>query len=172
MVNLQKLRDALAMLIPLASIFWALSIPPRLGWLVFPEQLLAIILALAIAVVFLDSSNENSSPLVVRINLGLAVLALLAGAYLAIRIPVLSEDAFFRPKESLAVALIIVPLVIEGLRRAVGLSLVIVFALFALYAIAGEMIPGKLQARASTPPELMRFLATDTTAMLGLPLCR
>jgi len=170
MVNLQNLRDALAMLIPLASIFWALSIPPRLGWLVFPEQLLAIILALAIAVVFLDSSNDNTSPLIARINVGLALLALLAGMYLAIRIPVLSEEAFFRPKESLAVAIIIVPLVIEGLRRAVGLSLVVVFALFALYAIAGEMIPGKLQARASTPVELLCFLATDTTAMLGLPL--
>ncbi len=170
MVNEQQLRNSLALLIPLASIFWALSIPPRLGWLVFPEQLLAIILALAIAVVFLDSSNENTSNLVARINLGLAVLALLAGVYLAIRIPVLSEEAFFRPKESLAIALIIVPLVIEGLRRAVGLSLVIVFALFALYAVAGDVIPGKLQARASSPPELLRFLATDTTAMLGLPL--
>jgi len=139
----EKLRNTLAMLIPLASIFWALSIPPRMGWLVFPEQLLAIILALAIAVVFLDSS---------------------------VRIPVLSEEAFFRPKESLVVALIIVPLVIEGLRRAVGVSLVIVFAIFVLYAIAGDVIPGKLQARASSPTELLRFLATDTTAMLGLPL--
>jgi len=119
---------------------------------VFPEQLLAVILALAIAVVFLDSPNNITSGLIARINTGLAVLALLAGLYLAIRIPVLSEEAFFR------------------LRRAVGLSLVIVFVLFALYAVVGDVIPGKLQARASTPVELLRFLATDTTAMLGLPL--
>lgn len=158
------------MLIPLTSMVWVLSIPQRLGWLVFPEQLLAIILALAIAVVFLNSSNEESSATEIKVNNGLAALALLAGMYLAYRIPVLSEESFFRPKESLAVALVFIPLLIEGMRRGVGLSLVIVFGLFVLYATLGDAIPGKMQARESTPAELMRFLATDTTAMLGLPL--
>lgn len=158
------------MLIPFASMFWALSIPQRLDWLVFPEQILAIILALAIAVVYLDSSEKTSSTPMMSINLFLAVLALLAGIYLAVRIPVLSEESFFRPKESLAIALVVIPLLIEGLRRGVGSSLVIVFALFVLYAVEGGAIPGNLQARESTPVELLRFLTTDTTAMLGLPL--
>lgn len=173
---------------------WVLSLTQRLGLLVFPEQLLAVILGLATAVVFLDSidnqadgeksdrgrSNRDkaaqkssdrkphlSDP---RICSLLATLSLIGGAYLAIRIPILSEEAFFRPTETLLISLLMIPLVVEAMRRAVGLSLVIVFAVFVAYALLGDRIPGKLQGHSSSPAELLRFLGTDTTAMLGLPL--
>ena len=139
---------------------------PRLGLLVFPEQVLAFVLALAMAVVFLDSENNFSASL----NTLLAAASLVGGIYLAIRIPVLSEEAFFRPVETLAVSLVMIPLVVEAMRRAVGLSLVMVFMVFVAYALFGNLIPGKMQGHASSPAELLRFLGTDTTAMLGLPL--
>ena len=167
---LHKSRNSLALLIPLVSIVWVLSVPQRLGVLVYSEQLLAVILAIATALVYLDSINEDTTPNSKLVSQCFAALSLLAGGYLAVRVPVLSEEAFFRPRESLMVSIIVIPLVIEALRRSVGLSLVIVFSLFVVYAVFGDLIPGKMQGRASSPAELLRFLGTDTTAMLGLPL--
>lgn len=160
------IRNGLAFLIPVTSIAWALSLMPRLGLLVFPEQVLAFVLALAMAVVFLDSDNKP----VASFNTLLATTSLVGGIYLAVRVPILSEEAFFRPVETLAVSLVMIPLVVEAMRRAVGLSLVLVFLVFVAYALFGDMIPGKMQGHASSPAELLRFLGTDTTAMLGLPL--
>lgn len=157
-----------------------LSVPQRLGYLIFPEQILATILALATALVFIDTMETGSGDSGLtdsgnfsfrnRLTIAFAAISLIVGLYLAVRIPVLSEEAFFRPIETLVVSAIVIPLVIEALRRSVGWSLVIVFSLFAVYAIFGDLIPGKMQARASSPTDLLRFLGTDTTAMLGLPL--
>jgi len=114
---LDKFRDCLAVLIPLASMVWVLSIPQRLGLLVFPEQLLSLILAIAMALVYLDSVDSCPPRYNKLIGIGCATLSLLAGTYLAIRIPVLSEEAFFRPIETLIVSIIVIPLVVEALRR-------------------------------------------------------
>jgi len=162
------------------SLIWVLSVPQRLGYLIFPEQILATILALATALVFIDTMETGSGDSGLtdsgnfsfrnRLTIAFAAISLIVGLYLAVRIPVLSEEAFFRPIETLVVSAIVIPLVIEALRRSVGWSLVIVFSLFAVYAIFGDLIPGKMQARASSPTDLLRFLGTDTTAMLGLPL--
>ncbi len=149
---------------------WVLSLPQRLGYLIFPEQILAAILALATALVFIDSISPDDSPHRKSLSGIFAMLALIVGLYLAVRIPVLSEEAFFRPGETLLVSIVVIPLVLEGLRRSVGWSLLIVFAAFATYGVFGDLIPGKMQARASSPADLLRFLGTDTTAMLGLPL--
>ncbi len=165
-----RYRDALALLIPLASMLWVLSIPQRLGWLIFPEQILAAMLGIAMAVVYLRDIDTPGASWNRSVAVALATLSLLAAIYLAVRIPVLSEEAFFRPVETLLVSVVLLPLIIEAMRRSVGWSLVIVFALFALYALLGDLIPGKMQARALAPDELLRFLGTDTTAMLGLPL--
>ena len=149
---------------------WVLSVPQRLGWLVFPEQILAAMLGLAMAVIYLRGVDDAKSLSHRRLCLLLAFLSLAVAWYLAVRIPVLSEESFFRPRETLLVSLLLLPLVVEAMRRSVGWSLVVVFALFALYALVGDLIPGKMQARALAPDELLRFLGTDTTAMLGLPL--
>jgi len=149
---------------------WVLSVPQRLGLLIFSEQLLALILAAAMGVVYLRA-GERASNKHSRIVAGLcAGLSLLSGIYLALRIPVLSEEAFFRPTETLLVSIVVIPLVVDALRRSVGMSLLVVFSVFVLYALFGDLIPGKMQGRASSPAELLRYLGTDTTAMLGLPL--
>lgn len=59
----RHIRNGLAFLIPITSMAWAVSLMPRLGLLVFPEQVLAFVLALAMAVVFLDSENNSSASL-------------------------------------------------------------------------------------------------------------
>ena len=163
-------RAFLSLLIPLGSMIWVLSIPQRLGFLVFSEQILALLLGAAISIIYLTATERANSDLTRYTGPLCASLAIAIGIYLAVRIPTLAEEAFFRPVESLLVAIIVIPLLVDAMRRSVGWSLVVVFTLFVLYALFCDLIPGQLQGRASEPTELLSFLATDTTAMLGLPL--
>ena len=75
----------------------------------------------------------------------LAALSLVVGVYIAVRYPALSEEMTERPIDGLIVAFITVPLVIEGLRRTVGMALTIVVLVF-LGLRAGRP-PGARRAR-------------------------
>jgi len=100
----------------------------------------------------------------------IATASLGAGLWLAIRFPVLTEDAFYHPDEVLIIGLVLVPLTIEALRRATGPTLLIVVAVFILYGLYGDIFSGKLQARTMTAAELVRYVGLDSTAMLGRPI--
>ena len=77
----------------------------------------------------------------------LAALSFVVGVYVAVRFPALSEDMTERPLDGLIVAFITVPLVIEGLRRTVGMALTIVVLVFLGYALIGHLVPGALAGR-------------------------
>ena len=100
----------------------------------------------------------------------LAALALGAAFWLAWRFPVLDEDAFYHPTEVLVLGAILVPLVIEALRRATGMSLFLVVIGFLTYALLGHLLPGTLKAKAVSIADLISQLGLDTTMMLGRPL--
>ncbi len=168
MDRLDRIRQVLGLLIPVSSMVWVLSIPQRLGLFIFPEQILAFMLGTAMCVVYLGGIENRTNKF--QLPVVLALLSMLCGLYLTWRIPILSEEAFFRPVETLIISSLSIALLLEAMRRSVGASLVWVFLLFALYGLFGDLIPGKMQGRVSTPAELLSFLGTDTTAMLGLPL--
>ncbi len=100
----------------------------------------------------------------------LALLVFGASLWLAWRFPVLDEDAFYHPVEVLILGVILVPLVIEALRRATGLSLFLVVMGFLVYALLGHLLPGTLKAKALEIGDLVSQLGLDTTMMLGRPL--
>ena len=82
----------------------------------------------------------------------------------------LTEDAFYYPDEVLVIGLVLVPLTVEALRRATGVSLLLVVAVFILYGLYGDIFEGKLQARTMTAAEMVRYVGLDSTAMLGRPI--
>ena len=100
----------------------------------------------------------------------LAALSLFVGAYIAVRFPVLSEDMTSRPIDGLLVAFITIPLLIEALRRTVGLALTIVIIVFLGYAMIGHLVPGALAGRPVKTTQLAFYLVWDPGSMLGLPL--
>ena len=164
------LRITLAALVPLTTVVWVTNTPQRLGFLVYPEQLAGMMLGLAAAVVFLSDIAPGRSPWQQWRDGLLAAVGLGLGIQLYARFPVLSEMSFFHPTESLIVGLVALLVVLEGIRRRIGWALIVVFAVFFLYAIYGDAIPGALSARAQDPLDIIRYLATDSSAMLGSAL--
>ena len=160
----------LVFIIPVVlSCFWALEIPQRLGFLMFPEQFACLILGSAVASIFL--SNWPDKTKCWRLIDGLlATLAFGLGIHIFMRFQVLSEGAFFHPTESLAVGVLIVLTTLEALRRVSGWSLIFILISLVAYALFSDLVPGKLEGRPIPLIEILRFLGTDSTATLGSPL--
>ena len=166
----RALRYTLAALVPLLTIFWVVNGPGRLGLLIFPEQIAGLMLGIAASVVFLTEIGPGRAAWRQWRDGLLAAVGLGLGIQLYVRFPVLSELSFWHPTESLIVGLVSLLVVLEGVRRRIGLALIVVFSAFFLYAIFGDAIPGQLSARAQDPLDIIRYLGTDSSAMLGAAL--
>ena len=144
----------------------------KLGLYLFSEQGLAFILAMSLAVIFLAVPARRGAARI-RVpwfDVMFAVLGFGSATYLAIRYPVLAQQFFYRPAETFAVSVIVIPLTIEALRRTAGWSLVVLLLLFILYALFGDLVPGTLQGRPMEFTKLIPYLGIDKVALFGLSM--
>ena len=130
----------------------AAQAPLRFGILVFTEQILAVLLGFGLAACFISRPLGRWGRAGEALDVLCAVAGLGAGFYLALRYPVLAQEYYFRKAEAAAAGIILVPLLLEGLRRTTGPALVAVTATFLVYALAADLVPGRLQGRAMARP--------------------
>lgn len=151
---------------------FAVDLHLKLGLYLFSEQGLAFILAMSLAIIFLAVPARRGAARV-RVpwfDVMFAVLGFASATWLAIRYPVLAQQFFYRPAETFAVSVIVIPLTIEALRRTAGWSLVTLLILFILYALFGDLVPGTLQGRPMEFTKLIPYLGIDKVALFGLSM--
>lgn len=155
------------------ALLWAADAAVHFRLLIFTEQVLAALLMFAVSVAFVVTDyrgrTRHAGP-VPWYDWGFAALALAVFGYVCIDYPRLSANIYFNAEESFLLAMVMVPLVLEALRRTTGFSLLIVFLVFFLYALVADKVPGALQGRAADFYRLMPLLAIDATALFGTPL--
>lgn len=156
----------LSFAVPLTAVIWVLSVPQRLGLLIYPEQVAAMMLGGALSVVYCRSVGKHGS-LRSLIDAALALTSLALGIYVYIRFPVLSEGAHMFPVEGMVLGIAVSLLVLEGLRRVVGWTLVIITLAMFAYALWGNFVPGPLRGRGMAFDQVMRFVGTDSAAVWG-----
>lgn len=165
-------RSMLAILLVAGSVAWAADVYRFFGLVLFTEQFIAGILAVAFLLVFLavpaQKGAERAVPFWYDIVAGLAGFA--AAGYIAVRFVDLGTQMFFKPLDGLLAAIAVVVLTLEGIRRTVGWPLVITVLVFLAYGLFGDLIPGTLRARPSEAQQLIYYLAFDSNAILGTPL--
>jgi len=154
----------------LIAIAVAAQLPLRMGLLIYTEQILALLLGLALGICFLTRPLGHDGRWAQVLDALLSFLGLAAGVYLAIRYPTLSQNYFANRPESAAIGAVLIPLTLEALRRTAGPALVLVTAAFLVYALFANLVPGRLQGREMAPIDMMAFATVDANAMLGLPL--
>ena len=99
-----------------------------------------------------------------------AVVAVVVMGHVMISYPRLVDEVSLRTTETLAVGIVSVALILEGLRRATGHVLFFIVVAFIVYGILGHLIPGQLTARAVETDWLFIYLAFDPSGLFGTPI--
>jgi len=163
------LVNTIAAALTLGGVGWALNIYARVGLEIYDQQFLAGMLALALAMAFLKfpivGKERTSLP---WYDVIFSLAGFLAAGYLALYYPTIVDLIYLRTPDSVAVGLIIVVLLLEAMRRAVGPTLTILVIIFILYALFADKLPGS--GLASDWRKLSVYLAADTNSVLGLPI--
>lgn len=164
--------SVLSGLLTVVAVGEAASLPSRLGYSYYTEQFLALVLGLSLALVFLVSKRDDGDtrPGPTPLDWGLSILGLSLSLYVVVAYPSLVSRAMSLPTDALIVGTGLIALVLEGLRRAVGWTLVIVVVVIVGYGTIGHLVPGVLQTREVAPERLAVYLAFDPNGLLGLTL--
>jgi TRAP transporter 4TM/12TM fusion protein len=162
----------LAALLTFGAAAWSLGIARYLSWSLYPQQFIAAALALTLPIAFLTLPARRGAARdrVPWYDAAAALLGFLAAGYIAVRYPHIVNQIFFRPPEAFISGAIIVVLVLEALRRSTGWALVIIVVCFILYALFGDLFPGRLSARAQDWRKLVSYFAFDSNGILGIPM--
>lgn len=159
-------------LLTVLTVLQAADVPSRLGYSYYTEQFLAVVLGLSLALVFLTKgrSGHSDAPFQSALNWVLAAIGLVLSLYVAVAYPSLVGRAMSLPADALVIGSVLFLLVLEGLRRTVGWTLVIVVMVIVGYGLIGHLVPGTLQTRQVAPERLAVYLAFDPNGLLGLTL--
>lgn len=156
--------------------------PSRLGLNVYVEQILAVALGLGLGLVFLidrssvgerdprGSGGNDPAPVGSPVDWILAVLGLGLSLYVAINYADIVSRVMSAPVDIVVMALMLALLVLEGLRRVVGWTLVLVVLFIVGYGVIGHLVPGAMQTRQVSPDRLLSYIAFDANGMLGLTM--
>lgn len=168
----RPIANVLATLMTLTAIGWALSVNRYFGLGLYPQQFFAAMLVFVLPVAYLTlparQGSERTTVPIYDVVLGLASMA--AFGFIAVKYPQLVLMIFARPLEVWLPGLIAIVLTLEALRRATGWALVIIIAVFILYALFGDVFPGRLQGRPQNWQLLSGYMAFDSNGILGLPM--
>ena len=167
-----RLSTGFAFLTGLSIIFWTTDVLRLVFGLTLMTQEFAVwILGLTLLLTYLNRDHHGARieiPSNLSVCLGFISLALCC--YLSFRYRLMAEELYYHLEEAAIVGMILIPLVIEALRRLVGWSLVVIVLGFLAYGLLGSYLPEPFVARPWGVPDLAAHLAWDTTAMVGLPL--
>jgi TRAP transporter 4TM/12TM fusion protein len=157
----------------LAGIAWGADLYRLVGLNFLAEQFLAVVLGLAMALVYIVRPFRRSHlprTSVPWYDWMLAATSLGIGLYMGWSYPRMLGEFFNAPWDVLIVTWLLFLLVIEGLRRASGWSLVITVLAFFAYALVGHRVGGDLQTREVNVNDMVVYLGLDTSGLFGLVL--
>lgn len=164
-----KIARASGGILTILCLAWIIDVPSFFRVAFYREQLLALVLALALVIVFMNV------PLTKRRGLSwldgcLAALSVCSLSYIAFDYTRLIAEVPNRPAETIVLGAIVILLTLEGLRRTAGYTLFSVVLVFMCYALIGDKIPGELAGRPVSFDWMVVYLSFDPSAAFGIPL--
>jgi TRAP transporter 4TM/12TM fusion protein len=170
---MKRLVNAIAVLLTCAVIAVSADVFRRFGVSLYTEQYLAALTAIALPLLYLHvpawGGRKREGP-VPWYDLVAAGVSLLVCIYVAVRFPPLSELVAERPWDGLVVAVVLILLLLEGLRRTVGNALLYTTVGFFVLALVGGWLPGEFQAKSIPLGQLTYYVVWDSTAVFGVPM--
>jgi TRAP transporter 4TM/12TM fusion protein len=159
--------DVLQGVLIVCVVGWALDVPRRvLGMAFYTEQLLAVCLGLALALIFISGKGKGPR----WFDWIAAVASLVICLYITIRYEPLTLELAMLPTEGIVGSATLIVLVLEATRRTAGATLVAIILILVVYVFVGPHLPGDFQTRSVTPARLIVYLGLDVNAMIGIIL--
>ena len=167
------MRLILEILIPIVGIFFILDVPLvffRISY--FSQQFIIVFFSLTTALLFLTISAKTGGPKNTPhwYDLVAAATALILGGYVFYFYPSMIMTAGIIWPIQVVFGIIVTLLVMEGIRRTAGWTVVVVILLFICYAKWGYLLHGILSASVLSWSRLWQQLLIGSDAMLGIAL--
>jgi len=162
---------ALAALLTLGSLAYSVGLTRAAGLVLFPEQFLAAIYGVCLALLFISFPAARGTPREIPwYDWLLAAAGLAVGLYVAMTFPRLTAQAGTVTFELLFLAAVLAFLTLEGTRRTSGHSLIIITFVLVVWVLIGHLVPGQLQTHKVEAKTLAIYLSFDNNGLLGLVL--
>ena len=161
----------LATAMVLVCIAYNLELHTRLGFALLRQQYMALQLGLALSIAFLrfgPTGRPVARPNIV--DLGIAAICFGVLVYAAVDFVWMLQEQFYRPWQITLVGTVVVVAVMEGIRRRAGAMLFGIVAVFLLYALVADRVPGRLVGRELSPQRLVDYVGFDSSAVFSSPL--
>jgi TRAP-type uncharacterized transport system fused permease subunit len=161
----------LATLMCVACILWNIDAPTRMGVAILTEQYLSLQLGLALTIAFLRFDRAGDvKPRVGVIDGVVAAVCFAVLMYAAWDFSWLLREQFYRPPQITVIGLVVTLAVMEGIRRRAGWTLFIIVAVFLIYALFADKVPGQLVGKELSPIRLVQYVGFDPSAVFSTPL--
>ena len=166
------LANSALIALPLAGVFFLLSVPQRIGWLVFNEQYMGLFLGLSLFATFLlvPARGAKDRGYVPWYDLIAAAAGLAVGLFIFFQYPKLVDTLGEITTATTVLGTLTVLLLAEGSRRLIGWPLVIIATCFLVYALFAYIFPGDFYGRGWSVPRLATYLYLDANGIFGQAL--
>lgn len=163
-------RNVVALLIVVLGLLFIFRVHNRFGIPLYTEQWVGIFLSLFLFNTFLCMPPSKRSPLdrLPWYDWILALLSLPAGLWLTINYPTIVIKLGEVTTERVIFGGLAILLLLEAVRRVIGLSLVIIALVFILYAKLSSYLPGALKGAEMSWGQLINYIYVDPNSILNL----
>lgn len=155
----------------IACILWNIEAPTRLGVAILTQQYMAFQLGLALTIAYLRFNRKGEQTNTVGwIDGFIAITAFAVLMYAAADFSWLLKEQAYRPWQITVIGTVVTLAVMEGIRRRAGWMLFGIVAVFLLYALVADRVPGRLIGKELSPVRLVQYVGFDPSAVFSMPL--
>ncbi len=164
------LQRGLLLIVPVSGIVFILGIPIRLNLSIWPEQYIGLFLGLTLAGLFLSVPHTRQAPRdsVPWFDFVLALWGLAAGLYVAFFWKYIISHMSLITPERIILGVAAILLVLEGIRRLTGWSLVMICLLLIFYARWAHLFPDPFMGSRTSWSTLIHYLYLNLNSMMPL----
>lgn len=160
-----KIRYISFAMIAIVGIAIIVDIPAYFRIAVYTEQYLGIYLAMVLFGIFISIPRRKGESFN-AVDLILALLSIAAGLFITVYYPEISQTIGRADNIRMIFGSIAVLLILEALRRTMGLSLVIVVGCFLGYAKFASYVPGLFHGRPFSLAKIVNYIYLDPNSLL------
>jgi TRAP transporter 4TM/12TM fusion protein len=170
--KMKRLRNAMLAIyvvaLPVLGVAWVLRLSETLGLPLVTQQVIALVLGLAGGAAFLSHPYKPLRERSALLDVLLALAVSLSWFWYAWNFEDWMLLLAYRTPDMWVPGLVALILILEALRKSVGLVLAMLVAVIVAYGFFGDLIPGPLRAETFSPTKTILYLYADNSGIPGV----